>query len=63
MYGDVFDNAELMGIIVEGLDNEICRSVQYDWSANCYIRMLALIGHAVSSDSNHVTRKRKHGTR
>ena len=51
-----------MEIFVEGLKDDIRRSVQYYWATQRSIRMHALITYAVSIDTTHANRKREHGT-
>ena len=60
--GDVFDDNELMGIFVEGLHEDIRRSVQHYWATHRPIRMHALVAYAVSIDTTRATRTRDPGT-
>ena len=49
-YDDVFDDEELMGIFVEGFNDEIYRSMQHYWSTHRSIRIYTLIANAMSID-------------
>lgn len=60
--GDVSDDDELMGIFIEGLKEEIRRSVQHYWPMHRSIRMYSLIAYDVSIDTTNTVRKRELGT-